>query len=125
MGFIEKFPFVTNIRHQHVTGKTAEPALPKINYFNMSRMIKKIQYLKRSMNAIPFENDDYIGEMQFDNIQDNYNQGSTHSYLQDLIDINSMGKSPSEKAKLQTLGNAYETLMADNKEILWNSFFGL
>ena len=77
------------------------------------------------MNAIPFENDDFIGQMQFDGLQDNYNQGSTHSYLQDLIDINSMGKSPSEKAKLQTLGNAYETLMADNKEILWNSFFGL
>ena len=83
------------------------------------------QYLKRSMNAIPFEYDDadYIDNLQ-PKFQDDYNQGSTHKYLQDLININSMGKDPSEIAKLQTLGNAYEKLMATNDEFLWNSLFG-
>ena len=80
------------------------------------------QFLKRSINAIPFEYDDadYLG-----NTEDDYNQSSTHKYLQDLININSMGKDPSEIAKLQTLGNAYEKLMAKNDEILWNSLFGM
>ena len=79
--------------------------------------------MKRAWNAIPFEydNTDYL-----DSFQGDYNQGGyTHKYLQDLININSMGKSASEKAKLQTLGDAYEKLMANNDDILWNSFFGM
>ena len=75
------------------------------------------------MNAMPFEYDDadYFGNNEGD-----YNQADTaKSYIQDLIDINSLGKDPSEKAKLKTLGNAYEKLMANNDDILWNTFFGM
>ena len=79
------------------------------------------------MNAIPFVDDiDYNDADYIHDLQGDYDQGeSPKSYIQDLIDINSMGKDPSERAKLKTLGDAYEKLMAGNDDILWNTMFGM
>ena len=67
---------------------------------------------------------DYDEAAYIDYIQDDYTQDeSTDNSVIQMKHINFKGKDPSEGTKLNTFGDAFEKLMADNDELLWKSFF--